>query len=300
MNGFLSFYWRLLKRSVSEFFANNLFTYSAAIAYYTIFSLPPMLLIILSIASKFYHEREVQTAVFDEIGAMVGHEGAQQLQATLENLRVFEPQWWATAISIVVLLFTSTTVFVMMQNVLNQIFQVKSAPSKSGIMIMLKDRVISFALVLVIAFLLIVSLFLNALLSAVQGYLESTYGAFPVMIADILSSLVPLLLTTIVFAFILRYLPDVKLAWKDTWFGAILITLLFAGGERLISLYIGNSSIANFYDTAGSIMVIMVWVFYASMIFLYGALITRLRVTQKGEKLKTTTYAVKIKEPEYG
>ena len=162
----LLFHGKLIISAVQRFVSLNLFTYSAALAYYTIFSLPPMLLVVLVIASRFYTEADVRSAVFGEIGNLVGQDGAGQLMDTLDRLQILEPELWSTILSIGVLIFTSTTVFVTMQNTLNKIFGVKPAPSKSGILIMLKDRVISFALLLAIAFILIVSLSLNALLIA--------------------------------------------------------------------------------------------------------------------------------------
>ncbi len=290
----LSFYWNVLKASFSKFSDDDIFTHSAALSYYTIFSLPPMLLIIVYVATLFTTEAQVKEVLFSQIGELVGRDGAIQLYETIHNLQIFEPSIWATILGVSVLVFTSTTVFVTIQNALNIIFQVKPKPKGSGFLKMIKDRVLSFALVIGLAFILLVSLAVNALIAAFGDYLEEWIGGVSTALTLFTTIVFPFIIITLIFASIFKLLPDVKLKWKDTWFGAILTSFLFGGGKYLISFYIGNSNIAGLYETAGSVMVIMVWVFYASLIFMFGAVFTFTRMKMMGEKMKAQDYAVKV------
>lgn len=154
MPRFFRFYWNVLKQSFLRFFKEDVFTYAAGLAYYTIFSLPPMLMVILFTTTLFYDRSTMRQTIFGEISGLVGSESAQSLANTLDRIGLFEGNWWASAISIALLVFTSTTVFVTIQNALNRIFSVKPKPKASGWLKMLRDRLISFALLLSIAFIL--------------------------------------------------------------------------------------------------------------------------------------------------
>ncbi len=294
----VQFYWTVLKETVSKFIEDDAFTHAAALAYYTIFSLPPMLLIILFSATRFYDETEVKSAIFGEIETMIEPESALQLSQTLDKLQVFEPSFWATVLGIGILVFTSTTVFVTMQNALNQIFQVKAKPKGSGFLKLIKDRVLSFTILLGIAFILLVSLSVNALIAAFATYLDDWIGTFSTALTIVTSIVLPILIIALLFAMLFKFLPDANLKWRDTWFGAFLTTILFAAGKYLISFYIGNSSVVGLYETAGSVMVIMLWVFYASLIFLFGAVFTYVRAEKLGSGISPSDYAVRVIQKE--
>ena len=269
------FYRSVLKEAVVKFIKVDVLTQSAAMAYYMIFSLPSILLIILWTAARFYREAAVREAIFTEMGELVGEEGAQQLVTTMEGLNIQAPTWWATAVGIAVLLFTATTVLVTMQNTLNRIFEVKVVDAKGlGIWKMLCDRFISFTLVITISFILLVSLVVDALISALGNFVAQWIGGFATYLMAFDSILLDLAATTRLFAIFFRYLPDVTLKWKDTWFGALVTMGLFTAGKSLIGLIIGNSEVADLYDAAGSVLVVMLWVYYASAIFLFGASFT--------------------------
>jgi membrane protein len=272
------FYRTVLKEAFVKFFKEDVPTQSAALAYYMIFSLPSILLIILWTAARFYREVAVREAIFSEIGDLVGEEGAQQLIATIEGLNIQEPTWWATAVGIGILLFTATTVLVTMQNTLNRIFEIKAADAKGlGIWKMLCDRLISFTMLVSISFILLVSLVVEALISALGKFVAKWIGVVATYMMAFDSILLDLVATIALFAMFFRYLPDVKLKWKDTWFGALMTTGLFTAGKYLIGFIIGNSEAADLYDAAGSVLVIMLWVYYASAIFLFGATFTYTR-----------------------
>ena len=293
-NGTLRIYWKVLVESFSKFSEDDIFTHAAALSYYTVFSLPPMLLIILFTTTRFYDETSVKELLFSQIGDLVGKDGARQLLATIEKLNIFEPTIWATILGIAVLIFTATTVFITMQNALNIIFRVKPKPEGWGIFKMIKDRILSFTILIGVAFILLVSLVVNALLEALNNQLYTMVGTLSFVLNFFTSIVLPFFIITLLFAMIFKFLPDAKLDWSNTWFGATLTSALFVIGKYLISFYIGNSNVAGLYDAAGSIMVIMVWVFYASIIVLYGAVFTYTYNRLQGERMKAEDFAVKV------
>lgn len=291
-------HWNILKVSLTKFSEDDIFTHAAALAYYTIFSLPPMLLIILFTTTRFYDKTTVEEAMRNQIGNLVGVDGATELFNTIEKMNVFEPTLWATILGIGILIFTSTTVLVTMQNTLNKIFNVKAKPEGWAILKLVMDRILSFALIIGIAFVMLVSLSVNAFLETFGNYLQELYGGFSIILSLLTTWILPFIVITLLFALMFKFLPDANLKWNDTWFGAILTSLLFIAGKSLISFYIGTSNVAGLYDAAGSIMVIMVWVFYASIIVMFGAVYTRVYTEMKGRKIEAMDYAVKVEHHE--
>ena len=274
----LRLYWTVLRESITKFFGEDLLSQSAALAFYIIFCLPSMLFIILWISSQFHREIAVREAIFTEVGALVGEEGAQQLIATLKTINIQEPTWWGTAIGIGILMFTATTVLVTLHNTLNRIFEI--SPTKvAGLNIwrILWGRVVSFTLVVTIAFILLLSLVVDAMITAFGVVMVERVGRAARIMIAFDSFFIELAGTTVLFALFFRYLPDVKLNWKDTWNGASMTAGLFTTGKYLIGFIIGNSIAANLYDAAGSVMVLMLWFYYASAIFLFGATFTYTR-----------------------
>lgn len=288
------FYWQVIKKSLSKFSEDDIFTHAAALSYYTIFSLPPMLLIILFTTTWFYDETTVKDALFSQIADLVGEDGARQLLLTIEKLNVFEPTWWATILGGTILAFTATTVFITIQNTLNRIFRVKAKAQGWGILKMARDRILSFALLIGIGFILLVSLAVNAFIETFSQKVSEYFGIVSSLFSFISSAVLPFFIITLLFAMMFKFLPDAKLRWKDTWIGAGLTSVLFIVGKYLISFYIGNSSVAGLYDAAGSVMVIMVWVFYASLIVMYGAVWTAVHTKMQGQRLAAENYAVKV------
>lgn len=278
----LQFHWKVLKNAISEFVEDDIFTAAAALSYYTIFSLPPILLIVLSITKIYYGTEEMREALFPQIEELVGKDSAQLLVNAIDNIHVFEHTIWATILSIGILIFTSTTVLVTMKNVLNKIFNVKPEPKRFGFLKRIKDRVLSFALLVSFALILLISLVINAAISAFDSYLEGWIIGTSTTLTLLTSSALSFVVITLLIAMIFKFLPDIKLKWRDTWFGAILTSLFFELGKHLISFYIGKSNVAGLYDAAGSIMVIMVWIFFASLIILFGAVFTYTRMKMMG------------------
>jgi membrane protein len=269
------FYERVLEEAISRFLRENALTQSAALAYYMIFSLPSILMIILWTAARFYREVAVREALFSEIGGLVGKDGARQLSATIEGLHIHAPTWWATLAGIGLLVVTATTVLVTMQNTLNRLLEIESAEVEGwGIWKMLHDRLLSTAVLVTISFILLVSLVVDTLISALASYVSPWLGGWESYVVGFDAALLRMLASTALFVMFLRYLPDVRLAWKDICFGALVTTGLFAVGKNLIGLLIGSSSVAGLYEAAGSVLVLLLWVYYSSAVFLFGASFT--------------------------
>jgi len=279
----LRFYGQVVKESMARFIDEDAPTHSAALAYAMVFSLPPMLLIIFWTAGRLYKEFAVQEAIFSEIGELVGTEGARQLTVTVERLDVQEPTWWATAVAIGAVLFTATTVLSTLQNALNRIFRVdREGSAASSIWRMLRDRILSVAMIVTVSFLLTVSFVVEAFLATLGRFLAEWIGeaATPMVALD--SFLLEFLATTLLFMLVFRVVPDVTLEWRDVRFGALLTAILFVAGKNLIASIIGQSNAADLYDAAGSILVLMLWVYYASALVLFGAIFTFTRARALG------------------
>lgn len=268
-------------------------TMAAALAYYTIFSLPPILIIITNLASIFLDGETVKVELQNTIGGMVGDNGANQLLSTIENIGVFKQSIWTTTISVVVLLFTATTVFGTIKNSLNLIFRVKSSP-KNTIVKQVRDRLLSLAMILVVGFIMLVSLILDAFVNIFHDYLSTILPGIQSVTAEITSVLIPLLIVMVLFALIFKVLPDIKMNWKDSFVGAFFTALLFTIGKYLIGFYVSNSDIATIYDAAGSVLILMVWIFYSSVIFYYGAQITYTYANIFGSTVRPSKRAVRI------
>jgi len=279
-------YLDVLKAAIGRFVDADMPTQSAALAYYMVFSLPPMLFIVFWTAELLYQEVEIREAVFAEIGVLVGEEGARQLMGTIEGLNIEHPSLPAKLVGIVILLFTASTALVTIQNALNRLFEVPPADTMGkGIWQFIRHRLVTFAMLIIISFILSVSLIVDAAISALDLSLAPWLGQSSHTLVVIDSLLVELLAMTLLFALMFRYLTDVRLKWRDILIGALLTAALFSLGEYLIGYLIGSNEIANLYDAAGSVLVLMLWVFYASAILFFGASFTLSRAEVMGDQV---------------
>jgi membrane protein len=286
LNHSLYFYRRVLGKAIVKFFKEDVLTLAAALAFYMIFSLPSMLLIIFWIAARFNKEVVVREAILLEIGDLVGRGGAQQMIATAEEISIQEPTWWASAMGIALLVFTATTVMVTVKISLNRIFEVQPAEVKGfGIGWMLRERCICFCLIIVFSFLLLVSVGLQTMIAEFGNYSVRWLGGISTYMVVFDSFFVELALTTLLFALLFRYLPNTKLQWKDTWLGALVTAILLAAGEYLIGYFLGGRTAANLYQAAGNVLLMMLWIYYASAIFLFGATFTFTRAKLLGDEV---------------
>jgi membrane protein len=276
------FYWKLLKESIVGFISDDMLTHAAAISYYTVFSLPAMLLIVLWTAAQFYKEAAVHEAIFQKITSLLGKQAAEQIMSTIEKLSLQEPTWLATVVGLGVLLFFATTVFDSMRTALNKIAQVKTPDSvRLSIWMAFRVRLIAFGLLLSISFLLLVSLMLDVILSTLAHYMAKWIGAWSEYLFIFDVYFLDFAATVLLFVLYFRYLPDVRLKWLDAFLGALLTAGLFAVGKSLIGMFISNNQVVDLYDAAGSLLALMLWVYYAAIIFLFGAIFTFQRVRNR-------------------
>lgn len=267
----LKSYFRAGILAGQEFGKKDLIIRSAALAYFTIFSLPPFLLVLMRTTSIFYDPETIRQTIFGQLGSVFGEQSARQLTDTVQAIGLFEREGWALFVGIGVTLFTATTIFSSIQSTLNKIFVSEEAAERMAWWVFIRTRLLSLALLLSIAFVLVVSLTVNAVITKLLDYLFTYYPGVSGIVVFLVSFLLPLIVITGLFILIFKFLPDKKIPWKVAATGGLITAVLFFIGKYLIELYIGLSKPGNLYDAAGSIMVVMVWVFYASAIFYFGA-----------------------------
>lgn len=288
-NGTLNFYLQTLKKSVVRFFDLDMPMHAAALSYYMVFSLPSMLLIILWTSARFYDEVAVREAIFAKIGSLVGHKGAGQIMATLEKLSVEQPTFWASVLGFGVLLFFATSVFDAMRTAFNKMISsgVDDSIGRS-IWKLLRIRFIAFAMLVSISFILLVSMVIHALIAWIGVHLGQSMGEMTKFIVAFDFILLEFGTIALLFGLYFRYLPDIRLKWRDIWLGAALTAGLLVMGKSLIAIFISNSTVADLYDAAGSILVMMLWVYYSVAILLLGATFTFTRAEALNHGLDVT------------
>lgn len=287
----LNIAFQLIKETVIEWNQDNVPLLAAALAYYTIFSLAPLLLIAIAIAGAVFGEEAARGEIVRQIEGLVGRQGAEAVQSMIQNAQ--QPGSGgtvATVIGVGLLLLGASGVFGQLQTALNTIWDVKPKPDQ-GMRSFLQSRFLSFAMVLVIGFLLLVSLVLSAILAGISTYFQ---GLFPfAIVGQTINFLFSFAVITFLFAAIYKFLPDVKIPWKNLWIGAAVTALLFNIGKFLIGLYLGSSSVGSTYGAAGSLVVLLVWVFYSAQILLIGAEFTQVYSRYRGIPLLPSKHAVR-------
>jgi membrane protein len=262
-----------LKELLREYWADRPMELAAALSYYTLLSLAPLVLVTVAVADLVFEQSAVEGRVVTEMRGLVGDEGASVVQTVLQNANNPAKGRISVVIGIVVLLVGATTVFVQLQTALNRIWKVDVKPHKSAIWRFIKERLLSLAMVLAVGFLLLVSLVVSTALSAIDDSALPTVTAAPAVLYA-LHTLVSLVVITLLFAMIFKVLPDAQVTWRDVWFGATTTSVLFTLGKSLIGLYLGRTAVGSAYGAAGSLVVLTVWVYYAAMIVFFGAELT--------------------------
>lgn len=260
----------LLKHSVSSWSDDYAPSMGAALAYYTLFSVAPLLLIVISVAGLVFGPDAARGAIFDQLQGLIGPRGATAIEGLLQSVDKPSQGILNTIIGFVVLIVGATTVFNELQSDLDRIWRIPEQNKSGGIWNLLRTRLLSFGLIMGIGFLLTVSLVLSAALSALSAWWSPMFGAW-VMLAHIVNFVISFGLTVTMFAMIYKFIPSVHIAWRDVWTGAAVTGLLFSIGKFLIGLYIGKTSVASGYGAAGSLVVVLLWVYYSAQIFLLGA-----------------------------
>lgn len=283
----------MLKEAFQEWQKDEALQLGAALAYYTIFSIAPMLLVAIAVAGFVWGREAVQGELVAQIQGLVGKQGAEAVQTMIANAgRQESSSIWATVIALATILFGATGAFVQLQTSLNHIWNVE-ARTDSGVKGLVKARVVAFGMVLAIGFLLLVSLVVSTAVSALGNYLGGRMPGAQTLIA-VVSFVVLFALITALFALMFKFLPDVRIEWRDVWVGAVVTALLFSIGKFLIGLYLGNSSVASTYGAAGSLIILLLWIYYSTQILFFGAELTQVYSRRYGSGIVPNNHAVPV------
>ena len=286
-----------LKQVFSEFVEDDILKYSASLAYYTVFSIAPVLIIIISVCGALFGKQAIQNQLYGQINELVGSEAAIQIQETIKNIHLTGNNIFATIISLIILLIGATGIFGEVQDSLNKIWGLRIKTRKTWWKLIL-NRIMSFSLIVCIGFVMMVSLLLNALISAFGKYLARYFSEFSEIMVQITDSVLTFTITTLLFSMMFKVLPDAKIKWKDVVVGGLITSVFFTLGKLAIGYYLGSSQIGSVYGAAGSVMIIMVWVYYSSIILYLGAEFTKVYAKMYGGKIFPNEYAIWIKTEE--
>ncbi len=284
--------WQVLKNSFKGFFDNKVLKLSASLAYYTIFSLGPLLIVILYLCGKFLGREAIEGGIYREMENFVGSDTALQLQQIIKNAAISGQSGISAVIGIITLLIGATTVFAEIQDSINSIWGLKPKPGKNTWWQMVKIRLLSFGVIGSLGFLLLVSLGVSALLEGLNERLIQKFPEVAVIVFYVLNVFISFAVISILFAVIFKVLPDAKIKWRDVMAGSIATALLFMLGKFGISFYISKTNIGSTYGTAGSLVVLMVWIYYSSTILYFGAEFTKAYAVKFGSSIYPNSYAV--------
>ncbi len=286
-------FWSILKEAASSFMKDKVPKLSASLAYYTIFSLGPMLIVVIYLANFFYGRDAIEGRLFGEIRKLVGDKAALQIQEILQNATISGDGNFTAIIGSITLLIAATTVFAEIQDTLNMIWKLRIKPDR-GWWVIIRTRLLSFSLVVSLGFLLLVSLIVNSLIEGFMDKLKDLFPSIKIVLAYLINLFVTLLLISSLFGIIFKVLPDAVIKWKDVAIGALFTALLFMLGKFGITFYIGKSKIGSTYGTAGSLVILMLWVYYSSIILYFGAEFTKAYAMKHGSKIRPNEYAVTV------
>ena len=293
MKKFFTLTWAILKKTVKNFIEDDSFSYASSIAFYTIFSLPAILIIALAIGSTFYEQEVVQRELINQVARLIGRTSALEIEKILLNASIDATSFFAKTVGVITLVFSATTVFISLQSSLNKIWGIKPKPLR-GIVKYILNRLLSLAMVISIGFVLLVSLVVDTALVVFQGFLSRILAGLTLYILAAINIIISLGFITLIFGLLFKVLPDAKIKWRDVWAGSFVTTLLFSIGKFLIGFYLGNSSFNSAYGAAGSLVVILVWVYYSTVIFLLGAELTSVYAEELGREIVPYDNAVKV------
>lgn len=274
---------------------DNAFKHSAAVSFYTLFSLAPITLIAVGVAGIFFGAEVAQKGFSTQITQLVGQSSAEVIQKAMEANALKDKGWASTAIGLGLLMLGATTVFGQLQGSLNDIWGVMAKPSRSGWVVMIVQRLISFAMVLTVGFLLLSSLVLTTALTAAVTLAKAWFPVAPWVLRGV-DLTVGLAVITVLFALLFKVLPDVRVRWKEVWLGAFVTAVLFTIGRFLIALYLGHSTIASSYGAAGSLVALLIWIYYSCAILFFGAEFIRAYRLNHGVAVQPKETAVLVKK----
>jgi membrane protein len=286
--------WEVLKDAFKGFADDRVTKLSGSLAYATVFSMAPLLIMIISLAGIFLGTEAVEGKIYGQLAAFVGHDTAVQLQDMIKHASLAGKSKIAAIIGGISLLVGATAVFAEIQDSINNIWGLKAKPKKGWLKI-IQTRLLSFSLIATLGFLLLVSLGISALVEALNNRLKAYFPEVTLVIFYILNILITLLITAVIFGVVFKVLPDAKVKWKDIWIGAIATSILFMLGKFAISFYISKSNVGSTYGAAGSLVILLLWVYYSSIILYFGAEFTNAYALKFGSKIMPNDYAVTTK-----
>jgi len=287
----------ILKETVNTFMDNKGLKLSASLAYYTLFSMAPLLLLVISLAGAFFGREAIEGSVFGELNGLVGNEAAAQIQQIIKNMELSGSTTLSLIIGAVSLIVGATTVFGDIQDSVNKIWSVKAKPEK-GWLKLVKDRLLSGSIIIGLGFLLIVALVVNGAVSAFDYLLKGWLPDFSVILLTVLTALVNFLVLALLFGVIYKVLPDAKIKWRDVRAGALFTAALFMLGRYIIGIYIDKADVGSPYGAAGSLIIILIWVYYSAAILYISTSFTKVYAAAKGENIKPSDHAVYVEEKE--
>lgn len=289
--------WQILKQTFSDFADLKITRLSAALAYYTVFSIAPMLIVIITLCDIFLGREAIEGKVYEQIRSFVGDSAALQIQELIRNATISRDISWASVVGIIALIFAATSVFAEIQSSINLIWRLKAKPRKGWIKVLI-NRLLSFSMVVSLGFILLVSFVVNAVLNLLEDKLLSIFPGVEIYIAYAINLLLQFITISFLFAIIFKVLPDAKIQWKSVRSGAFTTALLFMLGKFAIGYYLGKSHISSSYGAAGSLVIILLWVYYSAIILYFGAAFTRVYAQHTGNHIYPNSYAVWIQQIE--
>jgi membrane protein len=293
MTGTFSQAWQIFTHAGGLWLERNAFLHAGSLAFYTLFSLAPIVIIAVSVAGLLFGAEAARGEIVSQLEEVVGREGALAVEDAVARSRIEVAGLLPTMTGVAALLVGATTVFAQMQLSLNSIWGVAARPERNSLLVLLKNRVLSLAIVLTMGFVLLVSLLLNVALKAVVRYADS-WVPLPGAVLSAAELLLSLIVITLLFAVIFKVLPDVLVAWPDVWAGAAATAVMFVLGRHLIALYLTYTAPASTYGAAGALVLVLLWVYYSSLILFFGAAITKAKTLASGKTVVPRAMAVRV------
>lgn len=285
--------FRLLKRAARKYDKDNPLQLAGTTAYFAVFAMAPLIIIIVSVAGILLGQDQIQTKLFQEINNFLGDQSTQYIRNLVENFQNTRKSIIGTIVGFVIFIFIATTFFAVLQKSLNYIWGIRAKP-KHNLLKALYDRLISFGLILSLGFIMLVSFIVDAAISIFKDFMHDKFPNLTILIIEVGNYIISFAIVMLIFAMIYRFLPDAHIKWRVTWVGAFITALLFVIGKALISFGLGSTNIGAIYGAAGSLVVILLWVFYSSLIFFFGAEITQQYAEMYSHDIKPKDYAVKV------
>lgn len=294
----LNSFWEILKETFREWMSSSAAKDSASMAYNAIFSLPGLLIIIIWIAGHFFGEEAVNGEIRRQLQGIMGYDGAKSIQDIIKSAMIDKENFWMKALGVGTLVFGATSLFFQMQSTLNNLWDVEAAPKKAWQKFIL-DRANSLGMILIIAFLLLVSMLLSSIIGLANDWITRYFGLETYVIVQATNFILGLAIVTVLFALMFKVLPDVEIKWKSVWIGAVVTALLFNVGKMLMSFYFDLSKPTSIFGAAGTVILLMMWINYSCQLVFFGAEFTKIFAYKKGHKIVPSKHAKWSKEKLY-